>query len=257
MKSSSVPLLSATIICRNEERHIANCLSSLAFCDEILVIDSGSTDQTIKIAKEMATTVIQRPYIGANDQKEAARKMVHGEWILNLDADEVVPPTLVKEILATLESPKFSGYRIPIRTFIGDKHLQHNGYWPGYQKRLFKRELGYWNRNMEPHDHVCLNGRWGKLHTPIEHVTAQHIEGIEEKARLYGELAAKSLAKQGKRISILDRTFRPSWRFFRSYVLKAGFLDRTYGYRLARAAFIEGWIKYHSTSQNEQTPENH
>jgi len=240
----SHPTLSALVICQNEERWIARCLLSLAFCDEIIVVDGGSMDRTNEIAKRFTDNVISRPYTGTNDQKEFARQQAQGKWVLNLDADEMVPNELADEITQTLSRATSAGYRIPIKTHLGGKWLRHNGYFPGYQKRLFLREQGCWVTDREPHDHVELSGRWGKLSDSIHHDTADTLDELEAKALRYGDMAGHKLAHDGKVIDPLSAHVRPWWRFVRSYVFKHGFLDGSRGVKLAKLHYLEGREKY-------------
>ncbi len=236
--------LSAVVICQNEAARLAACLESLAFCDEIVVVDGGSRDETVAIARRFTDRVFERPYRGTNDQKEHARRLATGVWVLNLDADETVPPALADEIRVAIRLNRSTGYRIPVKTYLGGHWLRHNGYFPNLQRRLFIRERAVWDRSREPHDRVCLEGRWGKLTTPIEHATADSFGELEAKACRYGAQAAERMAETGRKVSTLDAWFRPRWRFVRSYLFKGGFLDREFGWKLARLQMLEGKIKY-------------
>jgi len=238
--------LSAMVICQNEEAKISRCLESLAFCDEIVVIDGGSIDKTIEIASSFTENVFTRKYTGTNNQKEFGRTKCYGKWILNLDADEYIPEDLAKEISLLTQSQKnhFQGYRLPIKTHLGGYFLRHNGYYPGYQKRLFQKDLGHWSFESEPHDRVILKGKWGKAKYHIMHETGNCLKDLEDKAIANGKIASLKLMEQHYQPDMLSKHFRPSWRFIRSYIFKHGFLDRKYGFELAKLSYLEGKIKY-------------
>ena len=241
---SRPPTLSAIVICQDEESRIGRCLSSLRFCDEIVVVDGKSRDKTVEEARRFTDRVIVRPYSGTNNQKEFARRKTGGDWVLNVDADEVIPAGLAEDILAAIRAGRHIGYRIPVRTRVGGRCLRRNGCFPGYQKRLFLRESGFWDDSIEPHDRVVLGGRWGRLKHAIEHESAGSLDELEAKALGYGRMAGRSLARRGRRIDPVSAAFRPLWRFFRSYILKGGFLEGRLGLRLALIHYMEGREKY-------------
>lgn len=235
--------LSAMVICQNEEKKIAKCLKSLLFCDEIVVIDGNSTDQTAEIAGKFTDLFFRRTYAGTNDQKEFGRQKCSGKWILNLDADEYVTEKLSREIKIITSSANIShfGYKIPIKTHIGNYFLRHNGYFPGFQKRLFIRDSGQWITETEPHDKVKLNGKWGKLSNCIMHTTAENFDQLRDKAIKNGLLAFNN---NPLKHNSLTKWTRSEWRFIRSYILKHGFLDQKYGYEIAKLSRLEGKLKY-------------
>jgi len=237
-------MLSALVICQNEAARLKRCLKSLSFCDEIVVVDGGGTDNSVAIAEALGGRVFRRPYIGTNDQKEFARQQARGEWVLNIDADEWVSSRLAEEIRAAVRSGKEAGYRLPVRTRVGGVWLKTNGYWPGWQKRLFRRDAGRWDASREPHDHVFLDGRWSTLRTPIEHDTAANLDELEAKALRYGRMAKEKRAARGLWPTRLQRVARPVWRFLRSYVFKGGFFAGRLGLRLALIHYREGAEKY-------------
>jgi glycosyltransferase involved in cell wall biosynthesis len=244
LKPNCEPKLSALVICQDSAATLARCLESLAFCDEIIVVDGGSHDQSVEIAKQFTDIVFSRPYVGTNDQKEFARQQAKGEWVLNLDSDEWATPLLEKEIREATKSTKTPGFQIPVRSVVGGRWLKHGGWYPNLQKRLYKTNFGFWDSSVEPHDCVRLAGSWGRLVTPIEHEPGKTLEDLERKALNYGECAGRRLFEQGRHIDPLSARVRPLWRYVRSYIFKGGFLDREWGHALARHAYLEGREKY-------------
>lgn len=239
-----LPFLTGLVVCQDSGATLARCLESLSFCDERIVVDGGSRDNTPDIISNFADMSAVRPYIGANDQKEYARSLARGEWVLNVDSDEWISPALAEEILYAIRQETPDGYRIPVRSWLNGRWLRRGGWYPNCQKRLFRRERGYWDTRHEPHDRVVLAGNWGRLTCPIEHEPADSIVTLERKARRYGQQAAHTLKAAGYHTDPLSARLRPWWRYVRSYVLKGGFLDRHTGHDLARIAYLEGVEKY-------------
>ncbi len=242
--SQTLPLLSATVICRDEEERIEACLRALRFCDEIVVVDGGSRDRTPEIARRHADRVISNPFEGTNRQKEFARQAASGTWVLNVDADEIVSIELAEEIRKAVQNPTHSGYRIPFRTFINERPVRFGPYFRERHGRLVLRERACWDVGIEPHDRIHLDGNWGDLRQCIHHYTASALDELEGRALSYGRRAAENLNRQGKRVDALSAHARPWWRFFRTYVLRLGFLDGERGLRLARIQAREAAEKY-------------
>jgi len=237
--------IAALVACRNEERHIAECLRSLAFCDEIIVVDDFSRDRTPELARPLCSRFLQRPFIGCNDQKDFARKSATSRWVLNIDADERVTAALRDEILAAVAEPGAQGgFTIPVKTFIGDRWIRHAAYWPNRKKRLFLCEAGYWDTGSEPHDRVILSGSWGRLNNPIEHYTADSSGQMRDKILRRAELAAARLHEQKQTCSRAEALLRSEWRWLRSYILERGFLEGRLGLDLAELARMECSTKY-------------
>ncbi len=237
--------LSALMIFQNNRDTLERCLKSLAFCDEIVAIDGGSSDGSNELATSLGCRVVQHPFSGVNHQKEFGRNLVQGEWVLNLDSDEFVSAPLAREILQLLESTtNFNGFRIPVRTEIEGRPLRHGGWWPNRQKRLFRTQEGRWNPSLEPHDHVELHGRWGRLTQAIEHRPPGGWTKLREKSERYGVQAGQSLFDGGRGYTWGSRWIRPAWRGVKAYLLYAGFLDGRKGFDWAAWQMLEGWTKY-------------
>jgi glycosyltransferase involved in cell wall biosynthesis len=218
--------LSGCIIAMNEEDRIGDCLRSIDFCDEIVVVDSHSKDSTRTVAAEAGARVIERDWPGHVAQKEFTIRAASHDWVLCLDADERLSPELRREILALRDAgfPEHAGWRFPRRSrWLG--HWMRRGAWtPDRQLRLFDRRRGHWGGN-NPHDKVVLEGSVGALSSVLEHhpyrTFAEHLRTIDT----YTTIMAEGLHARGKRARVSDLVLRPAARFFRAYVLKLGVLE--------------------------------
>jgi len=228
------PSLSVVIIARNEAANIRDCLASVAFADEIIVVDSESTDATAAICREAGARVIVQPFVGFGQQKNAGIVRATGDWILNLDADERVTEGLRDEIQAVIAAPEpADGYWIARQNFFGDRWVRHGGWWPDYTLRLFRRGKGRYNEH-PVHAAVQLDGTAGKLRQPMRHYTCRDFAAFSDRQMRYAETIARELHREGRRAGPLDVALRPAFTFFKMYVLRAGFLDGTVGWQLAR-----------------------
>jgi glycosyltransferase involved in cell wall biosynthesis len=225
--------VSVAIIALNEEPRIRACLESVAWADEVVVVDSGSSDQTVAIAREFTDRVTFRTWSGYGAQKNAALALCQGEWILSLDADERVPDLLRREIAERITShPDEAGFFVPRQNFFRGVWLRHGGWYPDYQLRLFRRGRGRF-REVAVHESVELDGRAGQLATPLVHQSYEGIADFVARANRYSDLAARSLADAGSGGSVADLVIRPLARFLSMYVCRAGFLDGWRGFVLA------------------------
>jgi glycosyltransferase involved in cell wall biosynthesis len=218
-----VPKLTVTVITRNEAQNIDGCLASLAWADEIVVIDAGSTDDTVAIARRHAARIEVRPWPGYSAQKNYAASIASHDWILSLDADERVPPELAAEIQTLLASePARRGYRVPRVAWYLGRWIRGTDWYPDYQLRLYDRRAGRWN-GRRVHESVALDGEPGILHHDLQHFAyrdiSQHLSTIDR----YTTLAAEQWAEEGHRVSPAAIIVHPPFAFFRNYVLKRGF----------------------------------
>lgn len=243
--TSERPKLSACIIAMDEEDRIADCLASLAFCDEVVVVDSHSKDGTRELAARLGARVIERDWPGHVAQKEFTIREARHDWVLCVDADERISPELRVEILALRDAgfPGKAGWRFPrLSSYLG-RWMTRGGWYPDRQLRLFDRRRGHWGGN-NPHDRVELDGPVGELsgnllHHPYRNL-GEHLRTIDK----YTTIMAEGLHRRGKRAGIFDLTLRPSARFFRSYVLKLGFLMGWRGIVQAYLSAYYGRLKY-------------
>jgi glycosyltransferase involved in cell wall biosynthesis len=219
--------LSATIITRNEEAQIGDCLESVRWADEIIVVDTESTDRTVEMCHKYTPHVYNRPWAGYAGAKNAALELATGAWILSLDADERVSDGLRGEIMALLRQPRATlatGYAIPRRNFLWGRWLHYGGLYPDYQVRLFERGKGRF-KPRRVHESVAVDGRVERLRHAIDHHSYQGISDIMRRLDHYTDLAALDVRDRGQSFRRTALIMRPIGRFLRNYVLKQGFRD--------------------------------
>ncbi len=237
-------MLSVTIITLNEEKNLRACLESVAFADEIIVVDSGSEDQTLSIAREFTDQVFQEPWQGFARQKNLAQDKALGPWILNVDADERVTPGLKEEILWLLRNGSpYTGFRIPRKNFFCGQWIRHGGWYPNYQLRLYQKEAGSFTQR-EVHEQVVIKGRVGILKTPLEHFTHDSLSDYLNRMDRYSDLSAEQYLLEGKKVSWLEILFRTKYTFLKMWLLQGGFLDGANGFVLAVLYSYYTFIKY-------------
>ena len=224
--------LSVIIITRNEAANIRACLESVSFADEIVVVDSESTDSTPEICREFGAKVFHQPFAGYGRQKNAALDRATGEWVLCVDADERVPEALREEICAAIAAPVAEGYRVARRNYVGNAWIRHGGWYPDYSVRLFHRDRGRFGERAV-HEAVEINGRMATLQNDLEHRTCRDFEEFARRQERYAALAATEMAHRGRRAGTFDLWLRPAYTFLRSYLFRGGFLDGANGWKLA------------------------
>ena len=236
--------ISATIITCNEERNIARSLESLSWADEIVVIDSGSSDATLEICRRYTDRIIHRDWTGYVDQKNFAVDAARNDWIFSLDADERTSEELRAEILE-LAAAGFtnSGYRIPrVAWFLG-RWIRHGEWYPDYQLRLFDRRQARWGGGLV-HESVKLAGKPGLLRGEIEHYTYHSLSDYLKRLEVYSTLAASDYSRKGRKVTLLGLAGNPVAAFVKSYFLKLGFLDGIPGFTVAVMGAVSVFFKY-------------
>jgi glycosyltransferase involved in cell wall biosynthesis len=239
--------LSVTIISYNEEKNIRDCLESVQWADEIVVIDSFSIDKTIDICREYTDRVYQNKWPGFVEQKNFALTKASHNWILSIDADERVSDELGEEIKGLLSnSLKYDGYYIPRKTFYVNKWILHCGWYPDYKIRLFKKDKGRWEGTggTAIHESVKVNGRVGYLKGDILHHSFPTISSHLKTINSFTSISATENFKKGERTGILSILFRPIFNFFKMYILKLGFLDGIPGLIVSVLSSYHVFIKY-------------
>jgi len=224
-----VPNLSVTIITLNEADHIAAAIDSASWADEIIVVDSGSTDGTLDLARAKGATVTARPWSGYVDQKNYAAGLARHEWIFSLDADERIPAPLateIRELLAT--EPSRRGYRVPRVTFHLGRWIRTTDFYPDFQTRLYDRRAARW-QGRHVHESVAVDGAVGRLKNELQHYSFRDLRDQLERINQYSMLAARQMHEAGRRANLLDLILHPPAAFLRNYVLRRGFLDGTAG----------------------------
>jgi len=237
--------LSVIIITYNEEENIKDCLESVNWADEIVVIDSFSSDRTVEIARQFTPKVFQSEWTNFSQQKSSALERASSEWVLWIDADERATPELKGEILAILNSrvPEFDGYYISRRNHYFGKWIRNCGWYPDYQLRLFRRTKGRFNERIV-HESVIVDGKKGYLRSSLNHYSYKNFSDHLDRIDRFSSLAAEQMLKDGKRARVSDLLFRPLVRFVRMYLIRMGYLDGVYGLIVSLLGSFYVFAKY-------------
>lgn len=227
------PTISIIIISKNEAHDIQDCLESVKWADEIIVLDSGSTDNTCEIAKQYTQQVLTNTdWQGFGVQKNRALAYATSDWVLSLDADERVSDALQSEILAAISTDHAAVYSMPRLSSYCGKFIRHSGWWPDYVARLFKRGSASFSDDLV-HERLVFDGVAPQLKHPLTHITYKDLDEVITKINQYSTLGAKNSLQQGKRGSLVRAIAHGLWAFVRTYLLRAGFLDGAEGLMLA------------------------
>lgn len=236
--------LSVIVITKNEAAHIGDCLDSVAFADEIIVLDSGSMDDTCEIARARGARVAIAPdWPGFGRQKNRALDLATGDWVLSIDADERVTPELARAIRKALEAPAAQGYRIARLSNFCGRWIRHSGWWPDYVVRLFRRDAGRFT-DAAVHEHVEVRGCTDTLSGHFLHYPYASLEVFIDKINRYSTEAARGAFERGRRTTVLGPFGHGFWTFARHYVLRRGFLDGWQGLVLAGMAGTGSFYRY-------------
>jgi len=241
-----MPPISAVIISYNEEKNIARCIKSLLnVADEIVVVDSDSTDRTTAIAKSLGARVITHSFEGYKEQKNFAAKQAENKYILSLDSDEALSPELEKSILEVKEDLAYDAYSFNRFNHYCGSWIKHSNWYPDRKLRLFNREKGEWG-GTNPHDRYILQPGSRSLHLKgdLLHWVLDTYEEHIEKANKFSSIAAHEYFKMGKKATALKIIMHFSWRFFKAYFLKRGFLDGYNGFAISSLSAYTSFLKY-------------
>jgi glycosyltransferase involved in cell wall biosynthesis len=243
----SKPPISVTLITLNEERNIARALESVRWADDVVVVDSGSTDRTLEIAKASGARVFQNAWKGYGQQKNFAQAQARHDWVLNIDADEVVPAELAREIQARVQSaetrPAVRGFSIPRLTWYLGRWIRHGGWYPNYLVRLADRRHARWT---EPNVHEALEvqGETEKLEHPLHHYAFSGISDQVQTNLRYSRQGYLDLVGRGRKPSPMRLVLKPIGKFFETYLIKKGFLDGRAGFIISVNAAHSMFLKY-------------
>jgi glycosyltransferase involved in cell wall biosynthesis len=237
--------LSVIIITKNEADNIQACLDSVRFANQWIIVDSGSTDNTVAIARAAGATVIETAdWPGFGPQKNRALDAADGDWILSLDADERIPEALRDEILAAMQAASHSSYALPRLSSFCGHFIRHAGWYPDYIVRLFKKEAGRFSGDLVHESVIVKQGTPGRLKTPIVHYSYVDDDAYLRKLGQYSSLGAQQAYAAGKRSSLSKAILHAFSAFLRSYVFKRGFLDGRAGVMVAISTAESTYHKY-------------
>ena len=241
-----MPPLAAVIITKNEAPNIQDCLASVAWTAERIVVDAESSDRTADLARAAGATVIVRPWPGFGAQKNFGIDRVVAGWILIVDADERIPPPLQTEILSRIAAWKRGdpvAYEIPRKNYFYGAWVRHAGVYPDYQIRLVRKGSARYN-DVPVHENLIVQGQIGRLTNPMDHFTERRIRDHFRKFGLYTTLAAQEKGRTVRVVRVHDLVFRPFVVLVKSYLLKQGFRDGVRGFIVSVFAGMYTFVKY-------------
>jgi len=224
--------LSITIITKNEAHNILDCVRSASFADEVVVVDCGSTDGTVELARKAGARVFEMDWAGDGPQKNRAIERASGDWFFSLDADERITPALAAEIRSAIGQPDVNGFRVPRLSMYCGRFMRHGGWRPDYNWRLARRGHARYTETLM-HAHLQVQGPTGTLRESIVHYSFPDMDSVLEKLNRYSTASARDLVVSGRKGSLGKAVLHGAWAFFRTYVLRLGFLDGRWGFMLA------------------------
>jgi glycosyltransferase involved in cell wall biosynthesis len=244
-----MPRLSAIVITKNEAAKIEACLDSLAFCDERIVVDSGSSDATVALATAKGARIETHAWQGFGAQKNFALSLASGDWVLSLDADERVSPELAAQITEAIAAGLADGYEMPRLSSFCGRPMRHSGWYPDHVLRLFRRGRARFSDDLV-HERVVCEGAVRRLSEPLIHHPVERLEDALSRMDRYSTAGADMIVESGRRVSFMTGILRGFWSFVRTYFLRLGFLDGREGFLLAVAnaegtyyRYMKAWLK--------------
>jgi glycosyltransferase involved in cell wall biosynthesis len=227
-----MPLISVIIITKNEAYNIEACLQSVTWADEIIVVDSGSTDETVELCRHYTNKILVTDWPGYGIQKQRALEMATGEWVLSIDADERVTPELKQEILSTIPKTTNNGFEIPFISEYCGKLIRFGDWWNDRQVVFFRRTKACFTSSLV-HERIEVEGTIGKLKKPIYHLAFRDLSMVLRKMNDYSTWSAEQKKLLGQKGGVWKAISHGLWAFFRGYFLRLGFLDGKEGFLLA------------------------
>jgi glycosyltransferase involved in cell wall biosynthesis len=232
------------MITKNNERTVEKALESVKWADEIVVVDSFSTDKTLEICRKFTDKVFQREWPGHRDQYQHAADLTTNQWIMFVDSDEEISYELAREIRDELNSSeeRYDGYIANRCTYYLGKWIMHGGWHPDCEVRIHKRDKGEWKNGV--HARIVVHGRTKYLKNPYRHYTYKDISDQIQTIDKYSEISAHDMKNDGKSFSFLKLLFNPPFRFIKEYIFKRGFMDGLAGLIIAVSTMFYVFIKY-------------
>lgn len=239
------PEISAIVVCFNEEDNIRDCLESLKWVDEIVVVDSYSTDRTVEICRRYTDRVIQRPWTGYRDQKAFAHSQATKQWVFLVDADERVTPELREEVRQALArfGPRCAAFAVPRLVYYLGRWWWRGGWYPDYDVRVFRRDRATWG-GRDPHEKILVEGKVKRLRNPLHHYSYRDISDHIDRVNHFTSVAARELRAAGRRWRWVDNLGRPAARFFYSYLWRRGFVEGFPGFFVGLTAAVYVFLRY-------------
>ncbi len=238
------PRISVTVRTFNEEKNLQECLESVSWADEIVVVDSLSTDNTVAIARKFTDRVILQKWLGHVGQSQFATDQTNDLWVLHIDADERVTPELRDEILALdLDTSPYDAYEMPRRHFFLQRWITHSAWYPDYKIRLFRKDRCRWG-GYAPHDELKLKGPKNKLNHDLLHYIYLDIAHFAATKNSYSSLTAADHFKNGRRAGVIDFTLRPLYAFLYRYFFRLGIADGIAGFTISVMEAHAVFMKY-------------
>ena len=237
--------LSVAVITKNEAANLPGCLQSVPFAGQTVVVDSGSTDNTVQIAADFGCDVCVENWRGFGPQKQLAIDRCLHEWVLILDADERIPPETARVIRGIIRnpSPQIAGYSFPRKNFFQGRWIRRAGWWPDRVVRLFRKAAGRMTE-AQVHEAVVVDGKVEALNWPIEHLTESDLSKVLQKIDRYSTLGAEQAFTEGKTATVWSAAGRAYLTFFQDYIIRLGFLDGSQGLTLAVTDAVNKFFKY-------------
>jgi glycosyltransferase involved in cell wall biosynthesis len=246
--------VTVTIITKDEADHIAEAIDSAAWADEIVVVDSHSTDETVAIARAKGVRVAVRDWAGWVDQKNYAAGLATHDWIFSLDADERVPAALAQEIARVVASPSpRCAYRVPRITFHLGRWIRTTDFYPDFQTRLYDRRSARW-QGLYVHESIEADGPVGQLQQELQHYSYRDLADHMDRINQYTTLAARQMYERGRRASVIDLVVQGPAAFLRNYVLRRGVLDGSVGFTLSCVNAYAVFLKFAKLRQMGRAP---
>lgn len=248
--------VTACVITFNEQENIKDCLESVAWTDEIVVVDSFSADKTVQICKRYTNRVFQRAWSGFLDQKSFAVMQASNDWILSIDADERTSQSLRDEIIEELKfNNDANGYYVPRRTYYLGRWINHGGWYPNYQLRLFRKDKGKWTGE-KLHEKVTVVGKTKVLRNDLLHFAYRDLSDQLRTIDQFSQVSAEIMREKGVRVTPFHLLFRPPIKFLETYIYKQGFRDGVPGLINAIAYSFYMFMKYAKTWEGETNRKN-
>ncbi|MBN1255767.1 MAG: glycosyltransferase family 2 protein [Deltaproteobacteria bacterium] len=236
--------ISVYVLTFNNERTIERCLESIRWADELVIVDSYSTDDTLDRCRRFTNQVYQRKWTNHQDQYQYAADLTANRWVMFVDADEEIPPALAQEIQEELKikDGQWDGYIVHRHTYYLGRWIQHGGWYPDYEIRLYDRNKGKWAGGL--HAKVTVDGRIKTLQNRYHHYTYRDISDQIQTIDRYSQIASEDMLREGKNFSLINMLLNPPFRFIKEYIFKRGFLDGIPGLIIIVSTMFYVFIKH-------------